>query len=105
MVELFIRSSASPWPPLELVAAPDAFGANEVAVRRMLEELAHAPGTRSIALDLGQVPWLSTRAIRTLVELKLALAARGGRLELRNVGAHVRRTLESLHLEGYLLGS
>jgi len=88
---------------LHLAASPACFGNDTGILEECLERLVHERALTHILLDVSRVNVLDGSALRRLVELRERLLACSADLLLWNAPASLRRLLEFMRLDGYLL--
>jgi anti-anti-sigma factor len=87
-------------PPVRIAVRGDV----DLAVVRQLRE-ALLSADREVELDLGQVTFLDVSGLRTLIDCRAELLARGVPLRVTAMSQPVSRLVDLLHLDGALLHS
>ncbi len=91
------------WSPVTSVlvirAEGGLFYANAVAVKERILELARAPGTEVVVLDMGRVFDLDVETLDAFAELRAALAERGIELRMASVRSGAERMLRRAGLD------
>lgn len=95
---LFVRLERRDADTTLIAVTGEVDSANSDALRRQIVDLVPGPRAGTVALDLGELVFLGSAGVRTLLDCRDITTGRGGRLEITRAHDNVRQVLTICNL-------